>query len=372
MSRMIASPSNEGQLKIAFCINSLRRGGAERVLTILANTLSERRFDCSVITSFEKPGEEYELNCGVHRFVLDSGNPSSGKVMRNLNRIARLRKICKEQEFDVLVSFMGEPNIRSLFATAGLRTKTIVSVRNDPRREYAGRLLGALSKSLFHKADWVVFQTSQAASFFSGAVRKKSSVILNPVGDNFFSVRPNLGSKVVVTCGRLVPQKNHQLLIKAFELAIELNEHWALEIVGSGPLRDELEAFVAERNLENHIHFVGETDNVPEVLSQASVFALSSDYEGLPNVLMEAMAAGLACVATDCPCGGPAMLITNNKNGLLVPVGDASAMAGALSEVMSDEQLRISLARTASDSSAQYVTTVIVDQWEELIRRITR
>lgn len=308
-------------MKVAFYINILANGGAERVVANLANALSKDN-EVIVITSFACPCE-YFLEKKVKRINIESSPKNENFIFRNVRRTIGLRRILKKYKPDTLVSFMGEPNFRSIVACIGLKIRTVISVRNDPQREYGSLLTRLLAKSLFRFADYTVFQTEDARLWFPKSIQCKSGIILNPVDETFFSTRFDSERHDIVTTGRLVSQKNHKLLIKAFsQIADKIDDN--LYIYGEGELRHELEQLVFDLNMQNRIFLPGVVKNVPETIKSAKLFVLCSDYEGLPNSLMEAIALGIPCISTDCPCGGPKMLL--NKN-FLVPINDISQLS---------------------------------------------
>lgn len=352
-------------MKVALYINAINGGGAERVLTVLANELSKRGHDVVFVTSYPAEGE-YPLCDGVVRENLEPVEVKGSFLARNIRRILRLRSLLGKHDPDVLLAFMAEPNIRALVASIATGVPTVVSVRNDPRKEYGNTLLKTLADVLFGRAAHVVFQTDEAKALFPPAVQRKSSVILNPVDEKFFDVAANPSSDVVVTCARLAPQKNQAMLIEAFDSVSRAFPHATLEMYGSGELRDDLEGLIAARNLDTRVFLMGDTSDVPSVLSRAGVFVLPSLYEGLPNALMEAQAAGVASVATDCPCGGPRMLIEDGVDGYLSDFSP-EMFSEKLALLLADENLRMKMSVAARAKAQAYRSSRVVDEWEELL-----
>lgn len=309
--------------KIVFYIGSLSRGGAQRVIVTLANSLSKRGFSCVVATSY-KGENEYSLDENIKRIVLVEKKQNF--IKKNLSEILFFRKLVKEEKPDTVLSFMGEPNTRMLLATFLLKCRKVVSVRNDPCKEYNGFLYSLFVKVLFNLASHVVFQTENAKNWFPKSIRRKSSVVMNPVDDVFFETEYNGIRKDIVTVGRLVPQKNHELLIRAFaRVAANIEDN--LVIYGDGELRNHLIDLVKSLGLANRVLFPGLISNVAETIKSAKLFVLSSNYEGMPNALMEAMALGIPCISTDCPCGGPKSLL---EKKYLFSVNDAVALVNLL------------------------------------------
>ena len=225
-----------------------------------------------------------------------------------------------------MISFMASANFHCVCSTIGTKTKSIISVRVDPKIEYAGRKKRILAKSLFCFADGAVFQTDEARQWFSKKLQARSEVIFNPIDHSFFDVDRNSITGKVITCGRLTNQKNHTLLINAVMSAKKTIPSLELYIYGEGPLKDTLIDYKNKFEFGKSVYLPGRIENVLSELRSADLFILSSNFEGMPNALMEALAAGVPSISTDCPSGGPRELIQNGINGLLVPVGDEELM----------------------------------------------
>lgn len=353
-------------------INTLAGGGAERVMSELANRFAEGGDTAILVTSF--PTErEYALSSKVTRLSLEDSQVQCSRISRNMSRIRGLRKLCKEYDPDLLLSFMCEPNFRALLATIGLRTKNVVSVRNDPAREYTGitgRLVGRVLMPLL--ADACVLQTARAAEWFPPSFRKKSVVIPNAVAEEFFTCgkHDNAGSYWVAV-GRLVEQKNYPMMLRAFRAVVNELPGERLRIYGGGDLHGRLQELIDELGLGANVSLRGVTRDVAGVLSGAKGFLLASDYEGMPNALMEALAMGVPCVATDCPCGGPAELIEDGANGLLVRVGDADHMAKAIIRLSKDPEERRRIGVEAELRAFALRPEKVFPRWRELMDTVS-
>lgn len=354
--------------KIMFYINTLGKGGAERVISQLAYHFSQAGYESVLITSF-RIEEEYPLATGVRRLSLEDEQIEQSRIEKNVTRIRKLRAICKQEKPDVLISFMAEPNFRAILATLGLPIKTIVSVRNDPNREYAGKLGKLVGKVLLPMADGCVFQTEDAKAWFPKRLQKKSAVIMNEVAERFFAVERKETANVVAV-GRLSKQKNHSLLLRAFAKITDKFPEEKLLIYGEGDCRGSLQKEIINLGLTDKAFLMGNTSCVEEVLAQAKVFVLSSDYEGMPNALMEALAVGVPSISTDCPCGGPRMLVEHEHNGMLVPVNDEGAMVTAMARLLGDPAFANALGNTAREVAESFKPDRVFAKWKKYVEDV--
>ena len=355
--------------KIVLYIDTMNRGGAQRVMVNLAGYLAKEGIETVLVTDvlYDEKRPQYDVPINIRRKSLSdslSGNP----VKKNINRILGLRKIIKEEKPETVLSFLGRPNITMLLAARGLNVRKIVSVRNDPHKEYGSSgLRQKFIGWLFQKADGVDFQTKDAAQYFPELVRKRSAIILNPVDEKFFKAKRESKTRNIITVGRLEKQKNHKLLISAFSKVAEDIPEDNLLICGDGPLKEELELYAENLSLNNRVVFKGNIPNIEEELSRASLFVLSSDWEGLPNALMEAMAVGVPVVSTNCPCGGPRTLIRRNNEGILVSCGDVDAMTSAIQIIMRDKKLQSEMSKHEKKRSEDFFPEKVFNQWKEYL-----
>ena len=354
-------------MKILFYINTLRHGGAERVMVNLACYFSDIGYETILVTSFRDTWE-YKVEGNVKRLTLEEKEIKQGKIKRNWSRIIKLRNILKQERPDVAISFMAEPNFRLILAAIGLNLKTIVSVRNDPNKEYAGKIGRFVGKCILPFADGCVFQTKEAQEWFPKKLQRKSTIIFNAVKEEFFHIerKPILGE--IITCGRLETQKNHKLLINAFAEVVKEHPYARLKIYGEGSLKQVLQKQIHELGLQEKAFLMGATNDVAKALQTADLFVLSSDYEGMPNALMEAMAAGVPCISTDCPCGGPRELfgILLCKN--LIECNSRSQLKNKiLDNLLSDSQ-----EAKEKEVSKSFNSNYIHSLWNDYIENIAR
>lgn len=357
--------------KIMFYINAIHDGGAERVMINLADYFSRQGYKTILVTSFRDTWE-YTVPNAVKRITLEEHEIKQSKLKRNITRVKKLRKFCKDEKPDILVSFMAEPNFRAILATWGLPVKNLISVRNDPNKEYAGRVGHIVGKYLLPFADGCVFQTKEAKNWFPKRLQKKSRIIYNAVKEDFYHVERHPVPGEIVTCGRLEEQKNHALLIAAFSKVVERYPEACLKIYGEGSLRGKLQKQIDALGLHEKAFLMGATNHVEKVLETADVFVLSSDFEGMPNALMEAMAAGVPCISTDCPCGGPRELFGDDLVKQLVEVDKEDELEYSISNFMElSEKDKMLLGKRIKEKAKIFMPDKVNEEWNKYISHMT-
>lgn len=352
-------------MNIGFYIPQLFGGGAERVVTSLANTLIRLGHRVSIVTTVRHEND-YQIESGVKRFVLNEMNLCRFDFLNKYIRLKRLREICKEEDIEVLVAFLGGAIYYSVLACVGLKTKVVVSERNFPEFTYKSLFSRFCAKCIFSLSDGAVFQTDDAQKWFPKIVQRKSVIIPNPVKDVFYSAFYAPRVNEIVAVGRLTDQKNYKLLIEAFELVVRKNPSAQLSIYGEGEQKELLQSFICQKELCDNIKLKGNTDDIVGVLSGASVFVMSSDVEGMPNALMEAMTVGVPSISTDCPCGGPRFLLSEGR-GMLVPVGHSMELADKILILLGDEKLRREYSLRAKAYMGQFKQEIISAKWTDFM-----
>lgn len=353
-------------MKIMFHIDFMNKGGAERVISVLVNQLVERNEIILVLNSMANIC--YPLNSSVKLFELDKIGKNDF-LSRNIGRIKGIYDIINHEKPDAIVTFLPWPSFRVLYLKNKINIPVIVSDRNDPNQVYKTFMKRTLMKLLYKRADGHVFQTQDQKEYFNKRVQSKSVVIYNPLKKEFLEdIDKNFTrEKKIVSVGRLDKQKNRKMLIDAFAKIHSEFSEYKLVIYGKGGLKSELEEQIASLNLQNYIELAGVKDNIKEEIYNASIFVLNSDYEGLPNALIEAMSLGLPCISTDCPCGGPKSFIKDYENGILTEVGNVDMLAEKLRELLSDRKLAEKLGNNAKKIRDELNTEKIVNEWEKYI-----
>jgi glycosyltransferase involved in cell wall biosynthesis len=364
-------------MKLALVISSLGGGGAERVMTLLANAWVERGNQVTLITLASSRMDTYRLDPAVQRIALDvAGNSAHvlAAIGHNFVRIRALRRAIAACRPDAVVSFIAESNVRVLIAAAGLHVPVIISERTFLNGHHMRGVWRALRRWVYPRADVIVAQTRRCADELEALVRRRVDVIANPVtavpAPDEAKVPGDRDRHTLLAVGRLAPEKGFDLLIDAFAQLAARHADWNLVILGEGPLRAPLEQRVATHHLAGRIALPGFDAHVRAAMRRADLFVLSSRYEGFPNALLEAMAEGTACVSFDCDTG-PRELIDHGRNGWLVPPGDTAALAAALDRLMRNAGLRDQLGQRARAVVAAYALPTILDQWSALVRSVS-
>lgn len=358
---------------IAFLALTLTRGGAERVIANLCNEALVHKYRITIITCMNRP-VGYTLHPDIEYICIEKTSDIHYANLgeRFLKRRRLLKAVLQECKPDVLLCFLPEPNFLALSLKKYFSFPMIISVRNDPVHEYSNPVYRMLMKYLYPRADGYVFQTEQAKRYFSFSqyILEKSRVIPNPLAQAYTGIevlREEERTKKIVNVGKLSTQKNQKLLIGAFSKIADRYPAYHLDIYGEGSLLVELEQLVLDCGIAGRVHFRGNVPDLCEQIADASLFVLSSDYEGMPNALMEAMAMGIPCVSTDCPCGGPAYLIEDHINGLLVPTGDERRLADAMDEMLCKREQAAGMGIYASSIQNRLSPEKIHKEWEDYI-----
>lgn len=338
----------------------------------LAEYFHRKRYDVILVTQYRLE-EEYPISPEIRRVYSepDESALQGGRIRNFCVRFGALREIWSAYKPDVILSFLGKNNLMAVATAAFLPSKVAVSVRGEPTMEYEGRLMQMIARFVFRFADGVVLQTEGARAFFPKAVQKKSVILSNPLNEQFLNKRVcEEREDLIVAAGRLDENKNHAMLIHAFAKIAEEYPAVKLVIYGEGTLRTVLEALVEEKGLGGRISLPGSVSDVADHICKARIFTLTSNTEGMPNSIMEAMALGIPVIATDCPCGGPSALIEDGVNGLLVPVGDAFALADAFRRIFEDREFELRLRENARGITEKLSPDRVDGEWEAYLNTL--
>lgn len=343
-----------GKRKVLFVISNLYGGGAERVVSVWANDLADMGYDVSIILTGRHP-RDYYLDDRVKVYTL-AATYAEYKKMPRIRQFSLRRHMVKQVNPDYILSFLFQNQFWTALTTWGLKAKKIETVRNSPYKEIgqAGLLFKWLAMFCFKRAYRIIVQTESQQKFFSNNLQKKCVVIPNPVQpcfQNHYKTQFSDKVKKFIAVGRITSQKNYPLMLQAFISACKINAQISLEIYGRDQdgVRENFERLVCDNGCSDKIKFMGPSSDLLPIYEQADAFLMTSDYEGMPNALMEAMASRLVCISTDC-LTGPSDLITNQESGYLVPVGDRGAVKKAILRVADmDRESRVAMGSKARE-----------------------
>lgn len=351
-------------MKVLFFVGQLKQGGAERVVSIISNKLVERGFDVEVLSYYDS-----EINYFFDQKIIIT------KVVNethSTNKLVNLRFLKKYfNNTDIIISFMAPFNILALLANRNNNVPIIVSDRNDPNKIPTNPIIRKLRDSLYKKANYVVVQTENNKKYFN-YLGEKVVVINNPIDlkDLVGKALETKKEDLIVSVGRLKPQKNQLMLIKAFSKIANDYPSYKLMIYGEGPYRETLENRIKELNLVDRVLLPGEEKEVIRKILNAKLFVLPSNFEGMPNALMEAMCVGLPCISTK--VSGANELIDNGNNGLLVDINDVDSLTKNMKLILDDETLSNKLATNAIKLNEELEVNNITDKWALLINKVVK
>ena len=361
-------------MKLTMIISSLSCGGAERVMSRIANYWAEKGWEITILTLSDggKP-PFFELHPKVIHHSLPF-EPFSYSSIRNtinsLKQLLVLRRTIGESTPHVLISFMDKVNILVLWATIGMNFPVVISEHNSLEHHRIGRIWDALRQLTYPLATCLTVLTPDDLTYFSSALQRKGYVMPNPVvpppPDYHHEEEFDRDTKTIIAVGSLTDQKSHDLLMRAFAAIASRCPGWSVTIWGEGELRTELEVLRDHLGLQGRVFLPGRTGRIYEEMKRSDLFVLSSRYEGFPNVLCEAMACGLPVISFDCS-SGPRQIIRNATDGILVPPEDIGALSAAMEKLINEPEIRASLAFNAPEIVERFGLEKIMEMWETVI-----
>jgi len=356
-------------LEVACVITAMGCGGAERVLAALARHLAARGHGVRLHV-LNEPDVFFDLPAAVEvRAFARAPHAAAARATRPWRRLRWLREQLAAASPDVVVSFIEVANVLALLAARGLGLPVVVAERSNPHRHPVPWPYGWLRPWLYRGAARVVVQTEATAAWARRLVApERVAVLPNPVwppGD----AEPELAlgpGRWLVSMGRLVPLKRFDMILEVFAQLAPRHPEWSLLILGEGEQRPALERAVMRHGLGGRVLLPGAVRAPAALLRRCDLFVLASEYEGFPNALGEAMACGLPAVAFDCPTG-PAEIVRDGVDGVLLPNGDRQALQAALDRLMADDQARLRLAARAGEVVQRFDAARILARWEALV-----
>jgi GalNAc-alpha-(1->4)-GalNAc-alpha-(1->3)-diNAcBac-PP-undecaprenol alpha-1,4-N-acetyl-D-galactosaminyltransferase len=362
-------------MKVTLVIYAMGSGGAERVMSILANYWADHNWEVTLLTlvsQAESPFYHLDSRIRINQLGI-SGNSSNvlEAITNSWRRIQALRAAIIASQADVVISFMDTGNVLAILACRNSKIPVIVSEHIYPGATTANKIWQLLMKLTYKDADLVTVLTQNAIPFFSPNEGYRTVVMPNPVLTPSIETTPEklLQKPSLIAIGRLTPQKGFDNLIKAFHQIHRKYPDWSLTILGEGPSRPELEELRSSLHLTELVHMPGQVHNVNQQLRQADIFVMSSRFEGFPMALCEAMACGLPVISTDC-LSGPREIIENGVNGILVATEDVNALATGLEQLISNPQKRDQLSQAAPRILEKFGLEKVMKLWEDAIGQV--
>ncbi len=355
-------------MKILFTISCLSYGGAEKNLVLVANYLSERHD--VVICNFNEHPTRQILNDKVKLFEkeVEQTKGKFGWITLRRHQYDFLKETCIQEKPDIMVSFLPMPNALAVLCGKKLKIPVIISERADPFQKMSK--LDKVIHAVYNQADGAVFQTKGAKEFYSNKLQMKSTVIPNPVVNFHSEISHDYynSKKEIVSVGRFeIIQKRQDILLRAGSIVFDKYPDYKIVFLGDGPDEIKAKKLAKELGIESNVVFAGVTDKVLEKVNQSEIFVLSSDYEGIPNVLIEAMSIGMPCVATDCSPGGARMLLEDGAAGKLVDCKDYEALANEIIYYIENKEKEIEYGKYAKKSISRFSYSKLMNQWEQYL-----
>ncbi len=344
-------------------------GGAEKQMILLANEMANRNHDVNFISLY-KNNECYGIDERIKRkFIKDRGF----SIFKILNRYIELRSEIKKIKPDLIINFWFQSAYFTALMPKKYTGKIIYSERGDPGdKEYNG-MLGFIRKIIFPKIDGFIFQTTGARSYFGKKIINKGIIIPNPVSVENISVVDFKDRKDKIVCvGRLHEQKNLSLIIKAFNDIKNKYKSYTLHIYGDGELKEELDDLIENLNAKNQIFLEGAKKDVLNYIKDAKLFVLSSNYEGMPNALLEAMSIGIPCITTNWSPGGAYDILSDKNNGLIVPKNDKKELSKAIAYMLDNTDFSRKCSIQTIKEKEKYSAQKIYDKWEIYFKEIIK
>lgn len=391
--------------KVFFFIDSLGGGGAERVVSIIANAFAEQyQYDVSVVMLRKCP-VAYEISNHIKLIYADDLAIRSlySKIIRLLYRCYKkirqgaykplmvklgkydnlphidetafyfytnyampYRELLKKNKDCTAFGFLIRSNISMLMAAKGTKVKTVFCERNNPVRPDMTQNIIKIRDRIYHRCTSAVFQTEEEMEYYT-RIKGEKVVVPNPIKENLPERYTGTRRHEIVNFCRLSPQKNIPLLIDAFEILLQDYPDYTLRIYGEGPEKDSLKMYIKEKHLGDKAFIEDFAGDIHERIKDATMFVSTSDFEGLSNSMLEAMAIGLPAICTDCDGGGARMMIQDHVNGLLVSKGDKQAVYMAMKEIIENEDLADRLSNNAVKLRKELSVENIVCEWEKMI-----
>jgi glycosyltransferase involved in cell wall biosynthesis len=356
-------------MKTLFILGGLSVGGAEKTVHALAHHRLDQG-DEVVVAALS--GTEVSSYLPYHkgitiRSIEDGKSIESGGLVRLWKRIQFIRRLVREVNPDIIVSFLTKVNIAAILSTIGSKVPLVISERNNPVQQKNSAWTPIFVRILYPLASCIVMQTANASQILSKKARSRSVIIPNAASGIAVAEKLDRPKARIVAAGRLVEQKGFDLLIEAFSLIASRVPDASLVIYGEGRDANSLQQLIENHKMTKRIKLAGLSAKPHSWVEDGEIFVLSSRFEGFPNVLLEALSAGLAVVSFDCDWG-PADILENGQDGLLIGPGDVEGLASAMERLLVDKELRHKLSNNGRLKSKKFSTEQVFSLWDDTLK----
>lgn len=358
---------------IIFVTVSMGGGGTERVISILANWFCKQNISVKILTIADKE-VAYELDQRIQ--IVNISKATGGSLSGRLKRLFAMRRFFKQDSEAGIIAMGTVAAMFTLLAHIGLKNAVIISERNDPNRlnhKPIKKTVRLIRNILYRQAASIICQTEDVREYFPKSLIRNCRVIPNPISSTILpAIENNNRNHNIISAGRLTEQKNHKLLIDTFCRFHMEHPEYHLIIYGQGDLEENLNEYVKQLKMEDYITIPGFCNNLYEELQNSSMYISTSNWEGISNSLIEALAFGIPTIATDCPVGGSRMFIKTMENGILVKTNDEEGLLRGMNKITEDKELAALLSRNAVEIRALLSEERIANMWLDALESRTK
>lgn len=363
--------------RIMFAIGALTRGGAEKVISILASECAELGAEVSLVL-LNKEKRIYQVSDKVKIYQAEADN----KKFKELICVKQARAFVKEFDPDIIVPFLPLTTLCFYLVNIGIGKKVVVSERADPYRKLRESKQGIKHKivhilirtlKMLTFGDHMVFQTLEAQAFYGKKALKNGTVIPNPLDTAALPKRlEGEREKKIIAAGRFSEEKNFPMLIRAFARFNKDFPNYTLELCGEGALRGDFETLCQKLNIKDAILMPGFVNDLTQRMVNAAMYVSTSNHEGISNSMLEALGMGVPTIVTDCPVGGARMFVKTDENGILIKMNDEDALVNAMTKIATDKEYADKISKNAIEIREQLSAKKITEKWSEVFDRVTR
>ena len=358
--------------KILFYTMAMIKRGTERTIANLSNHLI-KKYEITIVTNINGP-IEYELDKKIKVIPIDITDKRNEHLPKKIitktskKRSNKLKKIIKEEKPNLIIVTLPEPTIRVLSLKKYFRDiPIIIAIRNHPNSEFRSIIGKTIRNKYYKKADKIIIQDSHYKKYLPK--KSKIEVIPNYLSEEFLiEQKPIKKDKKIITVASLEKQKNIPLLINAFSKISKIFQDYKLVIIGKGKQKKKIQKMIINKHLEGKIILKESSNKISEELRSSSLFILSSNYEGMPNALLEAMATSLPVITTN-STEALKTFIKSNKNGIIIKKKNKKELSNQIIYLLNNKKIRNKLGKEASKIKNQFNKEEIIKKWDTIIKK---